>query len=182
MFDLVVVGVPEVEKFIGDRKVCARQPRRPRPLRRRRRCKSRCAEARHFDARRGEESVCSNAKSVAYSTGPSGVYVRALFDKLGVAGRGRAEIEDRPLRACASATISSKAKPISRSSRSANCCTSTASTISVHCPPKFRTTRSIPVVFRSTAKQPDASRALQAFLRAANAAPAYKKNGMEQAQ
>jgi molybdate transport system substrate-binding protein len=34
----------------------------------------------------------------------------------------------------------------------------------------------------SAAKEPDAARALQAFLRAAKAAAAYKKNGMEQTQ
>ena len=83
-FDLVIVGAPEVDKYIADGKLAAGtridiaksgvgvavKAGAPKP-----------------DISSGDavKKAMLAAKSVAYSTGPSGVYVQALIQKLGIA-------------------------------------------------------------------------------------------------
>jgi molybdate transport system substrate-binding protein len=84
VFDLVIVGAPEVDRFIADGKMAAGsrvdlaksgvgvavRTGAPKP-----------------DISSGEavKKAMLAAKSVAYSSGPSGVYVQALIQKLGIA-------------------------------------------------------------------------------------------------
>lgn len=82
--DLVIVGAPQVDKYIADGKLAAGsridlarsgvgvvvQAGAPKP---------------DISSSEAVKKAILAAKSVAYSTGPSGVYVQALIQKLGIA-------------------------------------------------------------------------------------------------
>lgn len=180
VFDLVVVGAPEVEKFIAEGKF--------RPGSRADLARSGVGLAVKAGAPKPDISspdavkkALLAAKAVAYSTGPSGVYVRALFDKLGVASE-----------------VVPKSKTTAPGSRVGDYLIKGEADLGFQqiselmhehgidflgpLPAEIQNYTVYSSGISSAAKEPDAARALQAFLRAAKAAAAYKKNGMEQTQ
>jgi molybdate transport system substrate-binding protein len=180
VFDLVVVGAPEVEKFIAEGKF-ARSSRTDL-------ARSGVGLAVKAGAARPDISTPDavkkallNAKAVAYSTGPSGVYVRALFDKLGVASE-----------------VVPKSKTTAPGSRVGDYLIRGEADLGFQqiselmhehgidflgpLPAEIQNYTVYSSGISSAAKEPDAARALQAVLRAASASAAYKKNGMEQTQ
>jgi molybdate transport system substrate-binding protein len=89
-FDLVIVGAPEVDAFIADGKM---KPGSRVDLARSGVGVAVRAGAPKPDIGSGEavKRALLAAKSVVYSTGPSGVYVAALFEKLGIAEQMKAK-------------------------------------------------------------------------------------------
>jgi len=178
VFDLVVIGVPEVEKFAtagkflsGSRADLGRsgvglavKAGAPKP------------DISNADA---VKKAMVNAKAVAYSTGPIGVYVRALLDKLGIADQ-----------------VVPKAKVAASGMRVGDFLIKGEADLAFQQISELMHEHGIDFLgplpadienytvyssgISSAAKEADAARALQAFLRAANAGPTYKKNGMEQ--
>lgn len=83
-FDLIIVGAPDVDAFVKDGKVMpgsridiarsgvgiAIKAGSPRP---------------DISSSEAVKKALLSARAVAYSTGPSGVYVQRLFDRLGIA-------------------------------------------------------------------------------------------------
>jgi molybdate transport system substrate-binding protein len=180
VFDLVVIGVPEVDKFTAEGKFAqgsradlarsgvgiAVKAGAPKP---------------DISSADAVKKALLNARAVAYSTGPSGVYVRALLDKLGVADQ-----------------VVPKAKIAGSGVRVGDFLIKGESDLAFQqisellhehgidylgpLPAEIQNYTIYSSGISSAASQPDAARALQAFLRAAKAAAAYKKNGMEQTQ
>jgi molybdate transport system substrate-binding protein len=178
-YDLVIVGAPEIDAFIMDGKVkpgtrvdlvrsgvgVAVRKGSPKPD------LSSAAALKH--------SLLA-AQSVAYSTGPSGVYVQKMFEKLGIAdqmkskskvtasgtrvgdylGRGEAEIGFQQIAELIHEPGIDYVGPL---------------------PPEVQNITLFSSGIHTGAKQPDAAKAFQAFLVSAKNIPVIKKNGMEPA-
>jgi len=94
-FDLVIVGAPDVDAFIRDGKMLpgsrldiarsgvgmAVKAGAPRP---------------DISSSEAVKKALLSARTVAYSTGPSGVYVQRLFDRLGVADQMKDKSKQTP--------------------------------------------------------------------------------------
>ena len=72
------------------------------------------------------------AKSIGYSTGPSGIYIMSLFEKLGVADQVKDKLKQTPT-ACSWAPLLPTARSKLVSSRSASLETFPASIMSARC-------------------------------------------------
>ena len=72
-------------------------------------------------------------KSIGYSTGPSGIYMLSVFEKLGIADQVKGQAQANAVRRVRRHADRQRAKPRSASSRSASSCTSTASITSDRC-------------------------------------------------
>jgi len=179
-YDLIIVGAPEIDAFIKDGKVKAGT--------RIDLVRSGVGVAVKTGALKPDigttdalKKALLNAKSVAYSTGPSGVYVLTLFDKLGIAaqmkpksiqtasgtrvgdylGRGEAEIGFQQIAELIHEPGIDYVGPLPADIQNI-----TVYSSGVH----------------TAAREPDAAKAVQAFLASAAAAPAIKKNGMDPAK
>ena len=120
------------------------------------------------------------AKSVAYSTGPSGVYVQKLFEKLGVAEQMKAKakqtvsgtrVGEYLVRGDADLGFQQIAELIHEKGID----------YLGPLPPEIQNITVFSSGIHTGAKQPDAAKAFQAFLAAPAAAAVVKKNGMEPA-
>ena len=178
-FDLVIVGAPVVDDFIKAGKM---QPGSRVDL-----VKSGVGVAVKSGAPKPDigsaaavKSALLAAKSVAYSTGPSGVYVQKLFDKLGIAEQMKA-----------------KSKQTVSGSRVGEYLVRGDAEIGFQqiaelmhekgidflgpLPPEIQNITVFSSGIHAGAKQPDAAKAFQAFLAGPGAASVVKKNGMEPA-
>ena len=177
VFDLVIVGAPEVDKFIADGKMVAGsrvdlaksgigvavKAGAPKP---------------DISSTAAVKKAMLAAKSVAYSTGPSGVYVQALIGKLGIAedvkakskqtapgtrvgqylAKGEAELGFQQISELIHETGIDYLGPL---------------------PPDIQHFTNFSSGIGSASKVQAAAKALQAFLSAPAAAAVIKKNGME---
>jgi len=180
VFDLVVIGAPEVDKFIAEGKFAqgsrvdlarsgvgaAVKAGAPKP---------------DISSADAVKKALLNARAVAYSTGPSGVYVRSLLDKLGVADH-----------------VVPKAKVAASGARVGDFLIKGEADLAFQQISELQHEHGIDFVgplpaeiqhytlyssgIASAGKEQAAARALQAFLNTAAAGPTYTKNGMEQAQ
>jgi molybdate transport system substrate-binding protein len=180
VFDLVIVGAPEVEKFIAEGKMVAGSRV---DLARSGVGVAVKAGAAKPDISSGEavKKAMLAAKSVAYSTGPSGVYVQALIAKLGIAdevnpkakqtapgtrvgqylARGEAELGFQQISELIHEAGIDYLGPL---------------------PPDIQHYTNFSSGIGSGSKEQAAAKALQAFLSAPAAAGAIKKNGMDPAR
>jgi molybdate transport system substrate-binding protein len=92
VFDLVIVAAPELDAFIKEGKIAAAskvdivrssvgvavKPGTPKP---------------DLSSGDGLKAALLAAKSVGYSTGPSGVYMQSLFEKMGIADQIKAKVK-----------------------------------------------------------------------------------------
>jgi molybdate transport system substrate-binding protein len=126
------------------------------------------------------KSALLAAKSVAYSTGPSGVYVQALFGKLGIADQMKAKSKQ---------TVSGTRVGEYLARGDAELGFQQIAEL-IHekgidflgpLPPDIQNITVFSSGVHAGAKQPDAAKALQAYLAAPAAAAVVKKNGMEPA-
>ncbi len=179
IYDLVIVGAPVIEDFIKAGKV--------RPGSRVDLVRSGVGVAVKAGAPKpdiGSAAAVKNtllaAKSVAYSTGPSGVYVQKLFEKLGIADQMKAKskqtasgtrVGDYLVRGEAEIGFQQVAELIHKKGID----------FLGPLPPEIQNITVFSSGIHAGAKQPDAAKALQAFLAAPAAAPVIKKNGMEPA-
>jgi molybdate transport system substrate-binding protein len=179
VFDLVIVASPEVEAFIKDGKIAAGtkadlvkssvgiavKPGAPKP-----------------DLSSGESLKKSllAAKSVGYSTGPSGVYLQGLFAKMGIADEIKAK-----------AKVTKPGVPVASLLRSGEAEVGFQQVSELIHEQGIEFLGPIPAdvqnitVFSSGvhagAKEAVGAKALQKFLTAPAAAPVYKKHGLERA-
>ncbi len=176
-FDLVIVGAPEVDKYIAEGKFVAGsrvdlaksgvgvavKAGAPKP-----------------DISSGEavKKAILAAKSVGYSSGPSGVYVQALIQKLGIADE-----------------VKTKARQTAPGSRVGQLLARGEAELGfqqiselIHeagvdyvgpLPPDIQNFTNYSSGVGSASKSQAAAKALQAFLSAPAAAEAIRKNGME---
>jgi molybdate transport system substrate-binding protein len=177
VFDLVIVGAPEVDRFIAEGKFVAGsrvdlaksgvgvavKAGAPKP-----------------DISSGEavKKAILAAKSVGYSSGPSGVYVQALIQKLGIADE-----------------VKTKSKQTAPGSRVGQLLARGEADLGfqqiselIHeagidyvgpLPPDIQNFTNYSSGVGSASKSQAAAKALQAFLSAPAAAEAIRKNGME---
>lgn len=179
VFDLVIVGAPEIDAFIKDGRIAAGsrvdlaasgvgvavRAGAPRP-----------------DISSGEmvRKALLASKSVAYSTGPSGAFVQRLFDRMGIASqmaatakqtapgvrvgqylaRGDAELGFQQVSELIHEPGIDYLGPL---------------------PPDIQTVTVFSSGIPSGSKAPDQAKALQLFLTAPAAVPVIRKNGMDPA-
>jgi molybdate transport system substrate-binding protein len=180
VYDLVIVGAPQIDAFVKDGKVksgtrvdlvrsgvgVAVKKGAPKP---------------DISSAAALKKALLDAKSVAYSTGPSGSYVLTMFDKLGIGaemkpksiqtatgtrvgdylGRGEAEIGFQQIAELIHETGSDYVGPL---------------------PPEIQNVTVFSSGIHTAAKQSDAAKMLQAFLASSEATPVIRKNGMEPAK
>ena len=118
------------------------------------------------------------AKSIGYSTGPSGVYVIGLFERLGIADQVKPRLKQTPTGVFVGAIVASGEVEIGIQQ---------VSEMSTY--PGVDYVGALPAdiqkmtIFSSgiaaKGKQPDAARALVKFITSSGAATAFKKRGME---
>jgi molybdate transport system substrate-binding protein len=179
-FDLVVIAGPELDGFAKDGKVAAGSKVDL--------VRSSVGVAVKADAPKPELKTADDlkkaliaAKSVAYSTGPSGVYMEKLFEKMGIA----AEIK-------AKAIVTKPGVPVATvlRSREADIGFQQVSEL-IHEPgisfigPISADVQNITVfssAVRAGSKEQAAAQALQKFLTSPEAAPVIKKHGLEPAK
>ena len=176
-YDLVIVGAPEIDAFIQAGKLragsrvdlvrsgvgIAVKAGAPKP---------------DISSAAAVKTALLAAKSVAYSTGPSGVYVQKLFDKLGIAEQMKAKSKQ---------TVSGTRVGQYIERGEADIGFQQISEL-IHeqgidylgpLPPDIQNITLYSSGIFSVAKNADAAKALQTFLAAPAAAPVIKKNGME---
>src|SRR5262249_19551351 len=119
-----------------------------------------------------------NAKSIGYSTGPSGVYLVTLFDKLGVTDQVKSKLKQTPTGVFVGSIVANGEVEIGFQQVSE---LSSFPGVDFVGPLPEAVQRY--TVFSSgitaNSAQPDAAKELVKFLTAPAAAPAFKKQGME---
>jgi molybdate transport system substrate-binding protein len=180
VFDLVIVGAPEVDKFIAEGKMVvgsrvdlarsgvgvAVKAGAPKP-----------------DISSGEavKKAMLAAKSVAYSTGPSGLYVQSLIARFGIADEMKAKSKQtvpgsRVGQYLAKGEAELGFQQISELIHEAGI------DYIGPLPPDVQHYTNYSSGIGSSSKEQGAAKALQAFLITPNAAETIRKNGMEPAR
>jgi molybdate transport system substrate-binding protein len=179
-YDLVIVGTPVIDAFIKDGKVkagtrvdlvrsgvgVAVKKGTPKP---------------DISSAAALKKALLDAKSIAYSTGPSGVYVLKMFDKLGIA----AEMKPKSIQTASGTRVGdylSRGEAEIGFQQIAELIHETGSEYVGPLPPEIQNTTVYSSGIHTAAKQPDAAKILQAFLVSPEAVPVMKKNGMEPAR
>jgi molybdate transport system substrate-binding protein len=178
-YDLVIVGAPVIDDFVKAGKV--------RPGSRVDLVRSGVGVAVKAGAPKPDISSAAAvknallaAKSVAYSTGPSGVYVQTLFEKLGIAEQMKAKSKQ---------TVSGTRVGEYLARGDAELGFQQIAEL-IHekgidylgpLPAEIQNITVFSSGIHAGAKQPDAAKALQAYLAAPGAASVVRKNGMEPA-
>lgn len=180
VFDLVIVSAPDVDRLSGAGKFrtgsridlgksgvgVAVKAGAPKP---------------DIGSAEAVKRALLNAKSVAYSPGPSGVYVRSLFDKLGVTGEVLPKAKQTAPGARVGQLVAQGEAELGFQQISELVHESGIQYLGpLPADIQYYTIFSSGIM--DAAKQPDAARALQAALSAASVAPVYVKNGMDQAR
>jgi len=120
------------------------------------------------------------AKSIGYSTGPSGVYMLSVFEKMGIADQVKGKLKQTPSGVFAGTLIATGETEVGFQQISEL----------VHfdgidyvgpLPGNFQRMTMFSAAIHSGAKQADAARALVKFITAPAAAPVIKKHGLEPA-
>ena len=121
----------------------------------------------------------TQAKSVAHSSSASGVYLKGLFRRLGLTdtlGDRIRQVEGEPVGA-----VVARGEVEIGFQQVSELLPVPASTSSARCRPSCSTTRCSQPASRRRAREPDAARALIAYLTAPAAAPIIRQSGMEPA-
>ena len=176
-YDLVIVGAPEIDAFIQQGKMV--------PGSRVDLMKSGVGVAVRAGAPKPDVSSSDalkktllEAKSIGYSTGPSGVYIASLFESMGIADQVKAKLKQTPSGVAVGSIIANGEVEIGFQQVSEL----------IHFPgvdyvgPLPSNVQNITVFsagIQSGAKQPEAAKALIKFLTAPAAVPVIKKYGME---
>jgi molybdate transport system substrate-binding protein len=119
-----------------------------------------------------------DAKSIGYSTGPSGVYIISLFEKLGVADQVKGKLKQTPTGVFVGSIIASGEVEIGFQQVSELSQFKGVDYVGPLPAEVQRYTTFSSAIIAGT-KQTDAAKALQKFISSPNAASAYKKRGME---
>jgi molybdate transport system substrate-binding protein len=180
VFDLVIVGAPEVDKFIASGKMVAGsrvdlaksgvgvavKAGAPKP-----------------DISSGEavKKAMLAAKSLAYSTGPSGVYVEALIAKFGIAEEMKAKTK-RTAPGSRVGQYLARGEADLGLQQVSELIHETGIDYLGPLPPDVQNYTLFSSGIGSGSKMPAGAKALQAFLSAPAAADVIKKNGMEPAR
>jgi len=120
------------------------------------------------------------AKSIGYSTGPSGVYIISMFDKLGVGTEVKPKLTQTPTGVfvgtiVANGTVEIGFQQVSEMSQFPGV------DYVGPLPSAVQQVTTFSVGAHTAAKEPQAAKALVNFLSAPAAAPAYKKRGLDPA-
>jgi molybdate transport system substrate-binding protein len=118
------------------------------------------------------------AKSIGYSTGPSGVYLASLFARLGVAEQVAPKLKQTPTGVFVGTLVASGAAEIGFQQVS-ELSTFPGVDFVGPLPAAVQQTTTFSSGIQAGAKEADAARAWVAFLTAPSAAAAYKKRGLE---
>lgn len=124
------------------------------------------------------KSTLLNAKSIGYSTGPSGVYVAALFERLGVAEQIKDKLKRTPSGVFVGDLIAKREVEIGFQQVS-EIATFPGVDFVAPLPAEVQETTVFSSAIVAGAKQADAARELVKFLKTPLAAAAFKKRGME---
>lgn len=119
-----------------------------------------------------------SAKSIGYSTGPSGVYLAGLFQRLGIADDIKSKLKQTPSGVMVGSLIASGEAEIGFQQVSELVHYAGIDYIGP-LPADIQLTTVFSSGIHSGAKAPDAAKALVKFLTSPQAAPVYKKGGME---
>jgi molybdate transport system substrate-binding protein len=176
-FDLVIVGAPDIDAFVKDGKMMpgsrvdiassgvgmAVKAGSPRP---------------DISSSEAVKKALLSARAVAYSTGPSGVYVQRLFDRLGIADQMKDKSKQtapgvRVAQYLANGEAELGFQQVSELVHEAGI------DFLGPLPAEIQnvTVYSSGIPIGSNASEP--AKALQAFLSAPSAAPIFRKNGMD---
>lgn len=177
VYDLVIVGGPEIDAFIQEGKVV--------PGSRVDLMKSGVGVGVRADAPKPDISSSEalkktvlSAKSIGYSTGPSGVYVVSLFERMGIADQVKPKLKQVPSGVRIGTFITSGEAEIGFQQISEL----------IHAPgvdylgplpPDVQKITVFSSGILSVAKQPEAAKELVKFLTAPSAASVINKHGME---
>jgi len=173
----VIVGVPEIEAFIQAGKVrtgsrvdlvrsgvgVAVKAGAPKP---------------DISSAAAIKNVLLTAKSVAYSTGPSGVYVQKLFEKLGIAEQMKAKAKQTVSGSRVGQYIARGEADIGFQQISELMHEQGIDYVGP-LPPDLQNITVYSSGILAVSKEAEASKAFQVFLAAPAAAPMIRKNGME---
>ncbi len=179
-YDLVIVGAPVIDAFIHDGKVktgtrvdlvrsgvgVAVRKGNPKP---------------DISSAAALKKTLLDAKSVAYSTGPSGVYVLKLFDRLGIA----AEMKPKSVQTVSGTRVGdylSRGEAEIAFQQIAELVHEKGGDYVGPLPSEIQNITVYSSGIHVAAKQPDAAKTFQAFLASPEAAPVVKKNGMDPAK
>lgn len=124
------------------------------------------------------KKVLLDAKSIGYSTGPSGVYMITLFDKLGVTEQVKPKLKQTPSGVFVGDLIAKREVEIGFQQVS-EIATFPGVDFVAPLPAEVQQTTVFSSATIAGAKQADAARALVKFLKTPQAAAAFKKRGME---
>ena len=177
VFDLIVVAGPEIDEFIKQGKMAAGS--------RVDLMKSGVGAAVRAGAPKPDISSAEAlkkavlaAKTVGYSTGPSGVYMDALFERMGIAAQIKPKLKQTPPGVLIGTIVASGEAEIGFQQVSELIHVSGIDFIG----PLSADVQKITVFssgIHAAAKEPDAAKALVKFITAPSAAPVIKKHGME---
>ena len=177
VFDLIVVAGPEIDEFIKQGKMAAGS--------RVDLMKSGVGAAVRAGAPKPDISSAEAlkkavlaAKTVGYSTGPSGVYMDALFERMGIAAQIKPKLKQTPPGVLIGTIVASGEAEIGFQQVSELIHVSGIDFIG----PLSADVQKITVFssgIHAGAKEPDAAKALVKFITAPAAAPVIKKHGME---
>jgi molybdate transport system substrate-binding protein len=118
------------------------------------------------------------AKSIGYSTGPSGVYMISLFEKLGVAEQVKPKLKQTPSGVFVGGLIAKHEVEIGFQQAS-EMATFPGVDFVASLPAEAQQTTVFSSGIIADAKEADAARELVKFLKSPQAAEAFKKRGME---
>jgi molybdate transport system substrate-binding protein len=124
------------------------------------------------------KSTLLAARSIGYSTGPSGVYMANLFDKLGVAAQIEDKLKRTPSGVFVGDLLAKRAVEIGFQQVS-EIATFPGVDLVAPLPAEVQQTTVFSSAIMAGAKQDDAARELVKFLKTPQAVTAFKKRGME---
>lgn len=177
VFDLVIVAGPEIDEFIKQGKMATGS--------RVDLMKSGVGVAVPKGAAKPDvgssdalKKTLLTAKSIGYSTGPSGVYMASLFERLGIANEIKPKLKQTPTGVLVGTIIASREVEIGFQQVSELISFPGIDFIGP-LPAEVQKITVFSAGLHAGAKEPDAAKALVKFLTAPAAAPVIKKHGME---
>jgi molybdate transport system substrate-binding protein len=179
VYDVVIVAAPEIDTFTKEGKLV--------PGSRSDLMKSAVGVAIRAGARKPDISSAEalkkallDAKSIGYSTGPSGVYIASLFQKMGIAEQVKSKLRQTTPGQRVSLMVASGDAEIGFQQVS-ELIHETGIDYIGPLPAEIGNITTFSAGVHREAHQPDAAKALVQHLKASNAAPTIKKYGMEPA-